>query len=44
MRQALLSSREPHRVELPQLGAVWLRVPTAKDAIDADGKGAGRYN
>jgi len=43
MRQALLSSRQPHRVELPQLGAVWLRVPTAKDAIDADGKGAGWY-
>lgn len=43
MRQALLSLREPHPLELPQLGRVWLRVPTAKDAIDADGKGPGWY-
>ena len=43
MRQALLSSRAPHPLELPHLGRVWLRVPTAKDAIDADNKGAGFY-
>jgi hypothetical protein len=43
MRQALLSSREPHPLELPQLGRVWLRVPLAGDAIEADGKDIGWY-
>jgi hypothetical protein len=43
MRSQLLSFREPHPLELPQLGRVWLRVPTAKDVLDLEGKDAGFY-
>ena len=43
MRNDLLSLREPHPLELPHLGRVWLRVPTAGDAVDADGQGIGWY-
>ena len=43
MRSSLLSLRAPHPLELPQLGRVWLRIPTAKDVLDLDGKNAGFY-
>lgn len=42
-RASLLSLRAPHPLELPQLGRVWLRIPTAKDVLDLEGKDAGFY-
>lgn len=43
MRSFLLSLRAPHPLELPQLGRVWLRIPTAADVLDLDNKNAGFY-
>lgn len=43
MRAALLPLRAPHPLELPTLGRVWLRVPTAGDAVEAEGKEVGWY-
>ena len=43
IRSSLLSLREPHPLELSQLGRVWLRCPTAKDAVESEGKDVGWY-
>lgn len=42
-RPSLLSLRAPHPLELPQLGRVWLRCPTAKDAVESENKEVGWY-
>jgi hypothetical protein len=44
IRGSLLSfARGLHPVELPTVGRVWLRVPTAGDLIDAEGKSLDWY-
>lgn len=43
LRQSLLSSRAPRPLDLPGIGRAWLRVPTALDAVESDGKGVGWY-
>jgi hypothetical protein len=40
-RTNLLPSRDPQPLDLPQIGRLWIRVPTAGDAVESDGKGLG---
>lgn len=43
MRRELLHQRAPRPLELPPLGRAWVRIPTALDAVESEGKQVGWY-
>lgn len=43
MRRELLHPRAPRPLELPPLGRAWVRIPTALDAVESEGKQVGWY-
>lgn len=42
-RHTLTAAGRLHPLDLPTIGTVWVRTPTALDAIEADGKALGWY-